>query len=411
MSGGVLFVHNNFPSQFGALAKALVARGVPCASIGQSYAPGVPGVDNRRYKLPRGSTPGILPLATRAEADLIRAIGAVEAARPLRDSGFSPKVIVAHPGWGESLLLRELFPDAAQVVFHEFYYRGHGLDVGFDSTFGAATEVSAVTADMKNLSMSMALAHADEIVSPTQFQASTLPPRLQEGVRIIHEGVDTKRIYPARAEPFVVDEQLTIQPGVPVITHVNRNLEPMRGLHIFARALPRLQAAIPNARVLIIGTAKTRGYGGEAPDGATWRDTCFAPVQDQLDHSRIHFLGHLPPERLLAALRLSTAHVYYSYPFVLSWSLTEAMAAGCYIIGSDTAPLHDAITDGVNGRLLPFFDVDALSDAMIAACRNPDGQAGMRAAARATAVERFDAAKGVEAWLKLLAEMGVDLGA
>jgi glycosyltransferase involved in cell wall biosynthesis len=156
-----------------------------------------------------------------------------------------------------------------------------------------------------------------------------------------------------------------------VITHVNNNMEPLRGLHIFARALPRLLAEVPAAQVLVIGKAEARAYGGDAPGGGTWKDACFAGVD--YDPARVHFLGRIEHARMLAAMRLGSAHVYYTYPFVLSWSLAEAMASGCYVIASDTGPLRDAIEDGVNGRLLPFFDVDALSAAMIAACRDPRG--------------------------------------
>src|SRR5690606_1466453 len=139
-----------------------------------------------------------------------------------------------------------------------------------------------------------------------------------------------------------------------------------------------------DAQVLIVGDAQQRGYGGTAPDDLTWKDVCLRGLEDRLDPDRVHFLGRVPHGRMLAALRLSTAHVYYSYPFVLSWSLAEARASGCYVIGSDTAPLRDAIRDGVNGRLLPFFDVEALSESLLAACRDPAASAPLRAAARET---------------------------
>jgi glycosyltransferase involved in cell wall biosynthesis len=196
-----------------------------------------------------------------------------------------------------------------------------------------------------------------------------------------------------------------------VITHINNQMEPMRGLHIFARALPRLLVEVPDAQVIVIGEAKTRGYGAEAPDGKTWRQAIFEPLAPQLDLSRIHFLDRVAHDRMLAALRLSTAHVYYSYPFVLSWSLVEAMASGCYVIGSDTGPVRDAIQDGVNGRLLPFFDVNALSQALIDACRAPQESLPLRAAARETAVASFSRAKGCAAWLDLLRELGLTLPA
>ena len=412
MPRGVLFVHNNFPGQFRDLAQTLLARGVPCVAIGQGHAPGVEGVRLARYNLARGSTPGILPEATRAEADLIRAKGAFGAAKALKAEGWDPAVIVVHPGWGEATYLAEVFPQARQVAFAEFWYHGRGYDVGFDTEFQAFDPDAVLRAEAKNAVMAIAYAKADAIVAPTGFQAASLPPAFRARTRILHEGVDVEAIRPGPPGPFALDPEnqeggRVIAPGTPVITHVNNNMEPLRGLHILARALPRLLAEVPGAQVLIIGKPEAQAYGGAAPGGGTWQDTCFAGVD--YDPGRVHFLGRVAHQRMLAALRLGAAHVYYTYPFVLSWSLAEAMASGCYVIGSDTAPLHDAIEDGVSGRLLPFFDVPALSAAMIAACRDPGASMAMRAAARETAVAKFSRANGRQGWLGLLAELGVEI--
>lgn len=407
MPQGVLFVHNNFPGQFRDLATTLLARGVPCVAVGQSHSPGMSGVRLARYTLPRGTGTDVFPLAVRAEADLIRGRSAHDAARALKAEGWDPAVIIGHPGWGETTFLRELFPAAKQVAFAEYFYNAHGYDVDFDTEFLALDEETPFRIKAKNVVMSLAYAEADAIVSPTRFQAGTLPLSLQARVRVIHEGVDVEAIRPSPPQPFLLDDGRIIAPGTPVITHVNNAMEPMRGLHLLARALPRLLAEVPDAQVLIAGDPNRRAYSGNAPEGARWKDVSFAGVD--YDPTRVHFLGAVTHERMLAAMRLGVAHVYYTYPFVLSWSLVEAMASGCYIVASDTAPLHDAITDGVEGRLLPFFDVDALSDALIAACRDPDASRPMRTAARKTAVGRFSAKAGREAWLALLSELGVSV--
>ncbi len=405
MPRGVLFVHNNFPGQFRDLAQTLIDRGVPCCAIGQNHAGGMAGVRMVRYVLPRGTGKDVFHLAVRAEADLIRARSAHEAAKGLKAEGWDPAVIVGHPGWGETVFLKEVFPAAKQIAFAEFFYHAVGYDVGFDTEFVQPDAESPFRTKAKNAVMSIAYGEADAIVAPTSFQAGALPDAFRTRTRVIHEGVDVEAIRAGPAEPFVLDDGRVIAPGTPVITHVNNNMEPLRGLHIFARALPRLLAEVPGAQVLIIGNPAKRPYGGAAPDGRSWRDVCFDGVE--IDPSRVHFLGAVEHSRMLAALRLGTAHVYYTYPFVLSWSLVEAMASGCYVIGSDTGPLRDAITDGVNGRLLPFFDVAALSQAMIEACRAPGNSAPLRAAARATAVEKFSAKAGREAWLSLLRGLGV----
>jgi glycosyltransferase involved in cell wall biosynthesis len=409
MSGRVLFVHNNFPAQFRDLAQSLVARGVACAAIAGEPAPGMEGVQTVRYRLARGTGKDVFDLAVRAEADLLRGRSALEAARWLKNQGFEPSLIVGHPGWGETSLLAHVFPEAKQVLYPEFFYHGRNSDIDFDPEFWNGDEDALIRGMGKNAVMAMALAQAEVIVAPTEFQASRLPPAFRARTRVIHEGVDVDAIRPGPAEPFQLADGRVLTPGTPVVTHINKQMEPARGLHIFARALPRLLREVPAAQVLLIGEAKTRGYGAAAPDGRTWKDVFFEPLAGEIDASRVHFLGPVAHARMLAALRLSTAHVYYSYPFVLSWSIVEAMASGCYVIGSDTGPVRDAIEDGVNGRLLPFFDVDALSQALIAACRDPQASAPLRAAARETAVARFSRTAGRAAWLDLLAELGLEI--
>lgn len=407
MSSGVLFVHNNFPGQFADLAQVLLARGVPCVAIGQGHSPGLEGVRIARYGLPRGTTPGIFPLAVRAEADLIRARSAFDAAQALKAAGWDPAVIVGHPGWGEMTFLAEVFPKARTVAFAEFYYHGRGYDVGFDPEFQPFDQDAVLRAEAKNGMMAIAYAKADAIVAPTPFQAASLPARFRDAARIFHEGVDLDAIRPGPAQPFELPDGRVLAPGTPVITHVNNHMEPLRGLHTVARALPRLLSEVPDAHAIFIGDPEKKPYGASPPEGMTWKDLCFQGVD--YDPARVHFLGRVSHARMLAALRLGAAHTYYTYPFVLSWSLSEAMASGCYVIGSDTPPVRDAIDDGVNGRLLPFFDHDALAHALIDACRNPAAKAPLRAAARATAEAMFSRVKGREAWLSLLGDLGLEI--
>lgn len=410
MGRGVLFVHNNFPAQFGDLARALMERGVECAAIGAERAPGLPGMPIARYRLNRGTGKDVFPLAVRAEADLIRGRAALEAARELKRHGHEPEVIIGHPGWGETVFLSQVFPEAKQVLYPEFFYHGRNSDIDFDPEFWRDDEEALIRGHAKNAVMTLALTDAHAIVTPTAFQGSRLPEVLRTRLHVIHEGVDVDAVRPGPAQPFELPDGRVIPAGAPVVTHINKQMEPMRGLHVFLRALPRLFAEVPDAQAIVIGEEKTSGYGGEAPDGRTWKQVFLNELDGRLDLSRLHFLGSVAHERMLAALRLSAAHVYYTYPFVLSWSLIEAMASGCYVIGSDTAPLHDAIEDGVNGRLLPFFDVDALSDALIAACRAPQASQAMRSAARETAVARFSRAGGRAGWLALLEELGLETG-
>lgn len=400
----ILIVHQNFPGQFPHIADALLSAGHRLAAIGGTTAKARPGIDLRRWTSSRGSTPGILPAATRAEADLIRAEAAAATALALKRDGFTPDLVIGHPGWGETIHLKEIWPDTKLLLFGEYFYRSHGGDVNFDPEFGEDSLATNLRINAKNATQTLAYALADRIVCPTPFQAGTFPALLRDRIAIVHEGIDLSRACRRRQARITLPGGRRLDGSRPVITYVARTLEPLRGFHIFARALPVLLAAVPEAEVLVIGDDARSGYGGAPPGGGTWKSWVLNGLG--LDAARVHFLGTVPHATLIDAFSISRAHVYYTYPFVLSWSLAEAMACECAILASDTGPVRDAITDGVDGRLLPFFDVGALSEAMIAACRDPAAIAGLGKAARATALARFDRATvGVPAWLALVDEM------
>lgn len=194
--------------------------------------------------------------------------------------------------------------------------------------------------------------------------------------------------------------------STPVVTFINRRLEPLRGYHIFMRALPRLLAEVPEAEVLIIGADQKGGYGVPAPDGTTWGQQILREVAGGLDPARVHFVGHVPHEVMLTALSLAAAHVYLTYPFVLSWSMLEAMACEALVVASDTAPVRDAIADGTDGLLVDFFDVPALSQTLIEACTQPSKFDAVRSAARQSVIRRYDRASVcLPQWLGLVSDV------
>lgn len=385
-----LFVHNNFPGQFGFLADALIAEGWSCAAIGSETASPMPNVPMARWRTQRGSTPGIYGPATRAEADLIRGRAAAECALVMREKGLRPDIIIGHPGWGETLFLGEIFPEARQILHGEFYYRATGGDVGFDPEFGELGMEERFRVHAKNATLGLAYLNAERLVCPTRFQASVFPDVLKPRISIIHEGVDTEAIAPRDTASFKLPDGRRLDRSTPVITFINRRFEPLRGFHVFMRALPAVLTAVPEAQVVLIGSDEGNGYGLAPPDGKTWKQAVLEELGDRLDLTRVHFVGRLPHDQMLDALAVSAAHVYYTYPFVLSWSLLEAMASGCLVIGSDTAPVRDAIVSGESGVLLDFFDKDALSTALVAACREPERFAMLRAGARQAVVAEFD---------------------
>jgi glycosyltransferase involved in cell wall biosynthesis len=401
----ILIVHQNFPGQFPHIAEALLKRGDRVAAIGGDTAKGRPGVDLRRWSTTRGSAKGIFAPATRAEADMIRGSAALEAAVRLRNDGFTPDVILGHPGWGETLFLKEIWPAARLITFGEMLYLSHGGDLNFDPEFERPDLARNVRAHAKNATQLLAHAYADRIVCPTPFQAASFPQSLRSIVRIIHEGVDMSRAERRPDAKFKLPSGRILTGATPIVTFVNRTLEPLRGFHIFMRALPAFLDACPEAEVIVVGAAALRGYGQDSPNGQDWRSWMLTELGEKLDQRRVHFVGRIPHVDLIDAFSVSRAHVYYTYPFVLSWSLAEAMAAECTIIASDTAPVRDAITSGIEGLLLPFFDVPALSQALVRVVREPAAFEGMGQRARARALTDFDQTRGTAAWLALIGEL------
>ncbi len=400
----ILIVHQNFPGQFPHVAAALAARGDKVAAIGEK-ARAMPGVDVRRWKNDRSSTPGLFPAATRAEADLIRAEAAAAAAAALKRDGFTPQVVIGHPGWGETLHLKEIWPAARLILFGEYYYRTQGGDVDFDPEFPPLDLAAKLRINAKNATQAFAYTMADRIVAPTAFQAGTFPPALRARIRVLHEGLDLARARRNPAARVTLADGAVLDAATPAVTFVNRTLEPLRGFHVFMRALPAFLDAVPDGRALIVGADRASGYGTPSPQGKGWKAALLAELGDRIDLSRVHFTGQVPHATLIDILSISAAHVYYTYPFVLSWSLVEAMACECLILASDTGPVRDAITDGQDGLLLPFFDVDALSAAMIRAAREPQAFAALRRHARATALAGFTRERGVAGWLALVDEL------
>jgi glycosyltransferase involved in cell wall biosynthesis len=385
----VLFVHNNFPAQYRHVARALARDPqMRVAAIGSVTARGMNGVDLRKYMLGDGDVSATHPFARRFDLECRRAEQVLYALTSLSASGFKPDLIMAHPGWGETLPLRTIFPDAHIVLYCEFFYGAETRDVGFDPEFPATGADGHVGLHLKNAATLLALTECDAGISPTVWQRSTYPAEFQDKIRVIHEGVDTDVVKPDPDARFQLPSGRELTRFDEVVTFVARNLEPLRGYHVFMRALPRILKARPMAEVLVIGGDGT-SYGRLPPSGTTWKQIFLDEVAGRIDRSRVHFTGRLPYRDYLRALQISSAHIYLTYPFVLSWSLIEAMSAGCVVIGSETAPVREVI-DGENGIMVPFFDTDQLAQRVTEALTTPRRFHSLRVEARRTAVEFYD---------------------
>jgi glycosyltransferase involved in cell wall biosynthesis len=383
----VLFVHNAYPSQFIHLANAL-AREVEVAAIGSSTgAFQSESIQFLRYNVPDKNLSAAHPFARRFEAECRRAEQVIYAASALKASGFNPDITVVHPGWGESLPVRDLFPYTKLVVYCEYFYKANGADFGFDLEFSPTSVDSHVRVHLYNAASLLAMVQADKLFSPTVWQRSLFPQPFQEMIEVLHEGIDTEVAKPdARAEVALASGRLTASQEV--ITYVARNLEPYRGYHVFMRALPAVLRERPKAHVLIVGGSGV-SYGASTPAGQSWKDVFMGEVADNLDLDRVHFAGVLSYNEYLKVLQISSVHVYLTYPFILSWSMLEAMSAACLVIGSDTPPVAEVIQHGANGLLTPFLEPEALAECIVGCLAKPENFRHLRTAARQTVLEKY----------------------
>ncbi len=391
----ILFIHQNFPGQFKHLAPALARQGhtVVAMTMQRIKATEWQGVKLVPYAAHRGTTPNVHPWVADFETKTIRGEACMRAALQMKAQGFAPDLIIAHPGWGESLFLKDVWPTAKLAIYCEFYYHAQGADVGFDPEFASSDPVAeAARLRLKNLNNLLHFEVADAGLSPTHWQASTFPAAFRDKITVIHDGIDTQALVPNPAVSLTLNGTLTLTRQHEVITFVNRNLEPYRGYHIFMRALPKILKRRPHARVLIVGGDGV-SYGARPKNGQTWKDILVAEVRPQIpddDWARVHFLGNIPYLHFIPLLQLSTVHVYLTYPFVLSWSLLEAMSVGCTIVASDTQPVREAIKHDETGRLVNFFDVAGLADEVCALLDDPAARQRLGQNARAWAQANYD---------------------
>ena len=385
----ILFVHQNFPGQFLHIARELARdpeNEIVALTMGSSV---VPGVRSIRYNPLIGSSKTIHFLASDFESKVIRGESAARAALLLKREGFQPDLIYGHPGWGETLFLKEVWPQASLLSFAEFYYATKGADVGFDpeypSNFSGNLKVRS-----KNAAVHLALAESDWLISPTKWQAEQVPRLYHNRLSVIHDGIDTDAVRPnANAKITLGKSQIVLKPGDEVVTFVNRNLEPYRGFHTFMRSLPKILAKRPGARVILVGGDGV-SYGSALPDAQTFRSKYLNEISGKIDLSRVHFVGQVDYALFLTLLQISAVHVYLTYPFVLSWSMLEAMSAGCLVVGSATRPVQEVITNKENGLLVDFFSPTEIADAVVDVLADRNAFDRMKAAARETILEKYD---------------------
>ncbi len=380
-----LFVHQNFPGQFLHLLQHLLKE--PDNSVVFISEPNqnhVRGVRRAFYQTTTTEQEATHPNARDYDLQSRRAAKVAETAGQLKRLGYEPDIIIGHHGWGELLNLPDIWPNSPILGYFEFYYRTNGQDVGYDAEFPVDEQRFARIRAMNVVNL-LALSLEQHGQTPTHWQRTRYPLWAQPTIRVIPEGAHLDVCKPdrlaARANFAIGD--FVVSPKDKLVTYVARNLEPYRGFHTMMRTLPRLLRERPDLKVIVVGGDEV-SYGARLAHG-TWRELLQRELAGQYDESRVLFPGQISYQVYVKMLQRSDAHLYLSYPFVASWSLREALACGCLVIGADVEPVAEFITHGQNGLIVSGLDHAQIADAVLTALADPRGTRRLRLAARAYA--------------------------
>ena len=362
----LLLVHQNFPGQFRDLGPALCDRGHELKAIGSSQRPTDSRIEVLRYEHKLGERSGMHPQSLEVDEWIHRSERVADLAMGLKKRGWAPDVMLAHPGWGEAMLLRQVFPSTPLVIWPELWLRPEHL--GIDPAEMNVSQLQYLR--IKDWLVDGAMADASVAVVPTRYQASTFPDRWKHKIEVVHEGVPEAMLHLPRLRQLTIAEGVTLGPDVPVVTFISRNLEPMRGFHTFMRALPVLLANHMTVQVVIVGGDEV-SYSSAPGDGRSWRDHLLEELGDQIDRQRVHLFGRMPHDQLQKLYRRSDLHVYLSKAFVLSWSLLELMACGTPVLSEANPMMTELIKPGVNGALWQG-QPESLAKAILTLLQSPD---------------------------------------
>ena len=386
-----LFVHQNMPGQYRELLSWLVQQGThEIVFLTQRKGMQLQGVTTVTYAPQHRPDKEAYGLSRDWEAAAGTGLGAALAARRLeREHGFKPDVILGHTGWGELLFMKEIWPDVPVIGFFEYFYRTSGGLVGFDPD-NPPNDQAGFFAQARNSVPYASIDAVDQGHTPTLWQRDRFPTSFHQRMYTCHDGIRCDRLLPdPNASLGLGRLEQPLTRADEVVTYVARNMERARGFHIMMRALPRILADRPKARVLMIGGNET-SYGIESSHPQGLRGEMEAELGGSVDWSRVHFLGKVPYEDLCRIIRISRCHIYLTMPFVLSWSLLEAMSMQATVVAADVAPVREAVTHGETGMLVDFFDPDALADQVVDVLANPGSYAHLGPAARAHVRQDYD---------------------
>jgi glycosyltransferase involved in cell wall biosynthesis len=387
----LLFIHQNFPAQYKHLVQHYSGRPehrVIFITQSKRGSEAV-GFEMVVYEPEASTGSGCHPLAAGFDGAVRNGVAVADVCRRLAAEGVKPDIICGHNGWGEMLFVKDVFPDTPMLSYFEFYYHAHGVDVDFDPEF-TSMAVDPLGVRSRNAVNLLGFDAADWGNTPTLWQRQVHPPEFRQRLSVIHEGVDTQMVKPdPSAWLYLQRDGVALNRDSEVVTYVARNLEPYRGFPTLMRAAGEILRRRPQAHLVIVGGDEI-SYGSALPGGVSFREKMVEEVAQDLDFTRIHFLGRVAYDTYLRLLQVSSVHVYLTYPFVLSWSFIEALAAGCAIVGSATPPVEEVLREGENGLMVDFFSPAALADAVVRLLEDRPLARRLGAAARALAVSRYD---------------------
>ena len=392
----ILFIHTNFPAQFGLLGHRLAQAGWDVTFATRREDAASRSLRVVKFKDGREVTKGLhLYLANTEKA----VITGQEAARVLlaeREKGYRPDIVMAHSGWGAGLFVKDIWPEAVYIPYLEWWYRYPPIDTAYDGDFTPSVDTQ-LRQRIRNTPLLLDIAAGDFCLCPTRFQAEQFPEKFAPLIRVMHDGVDTALHAPAAERPGeVAGLDLAAMPEI--VTYATRGMEPQRGFPQFMRALANLQTQRPGLHAIIVGDDRV-AYGRQLPEGETWKSRMLAECD--LDMSRTHFTGLLPRGDYIRVLQASQAHVYLTVPFVLSWSMLEAMSVGCPLVAADVAPVTEVVTHDREGVLIDFRKPGRIEAAVTALLDAPETAARLGANARALILERYELETTVAAKIAL----------
>jgi glycosyltransferase involved in cell wall biosynthesis/predicted 2-oxoglutarate/Fe(II)-dependent dioxygenase YbiX len=384
----ILLLHANFPAQFRHLAAALAKRSHYQVVFGTTCQDRkISGVRKVIYTpTPRDKTIGYSPIQPMEEA-VLHGRAAALMAEKLKEEGFTPDVIYGHSGWGSAMFMKDVFPEAKVLGYFEWFHRAHGSDCDFDPDDPLTMEEKAIIR-IKNAPILLDLYACDQGLTPTHWQQQQFPSEFHPKLKVLHDGIDTEFFQPNPGAKLVLPQiNLYLNQVEELVTYVARGMEPYRGFPQFIEAMAIVQRQRPHCHAVVVGQDRV-AYGASRPDGKTYKQFMLETVP--LDCDRIHFTGLLSYPDYLRVLQASSVHVYLTYPFVLSWSMLEALSTGCLVVASHTPPVQEVIEDEVNGLLVDFFSPQKIADRILEALDDPGRMTPLRTQARQTIVERYN---------------------